>query len=169
MGHPPTIQHNVSTDLDYHLVLDVRRLQLTPHPTAPRAARDYVTRTLLDWQLSRVIPFASLVVSDLVASSSVYAGTDIDLSVAWDRGALRLTVADHAPALARHSHSDHDLPGRTQTLLAGLTRAFGVLPTADGGKVVWAVLDAPRQSFSPSSRMRAPTHARQKRVGAEAI
>lgn len=30
-------------------VLDVRTLRLTPHPTAPRAARDFVTRTLLGW------------------------------------------------------------------------------------------------------------------------
>jgi hypothetical protein len=29
-----------------------------------------------------------------VASSSVHADTDIDLSVVWDRGALRLSVGD---------------------------------------------------------------------------
>ena len=149
--------------------LDVQRLQLHPHPTAPRAARDYVTRTLLDWQLSRVIPFANLVVSELVASSSIHARTDIDLSVAWDRGALRLTVADHAPALPGHSHSNPHLHGRTRTVLAGLTRVFGVLPAADGGKVVWAVLEAPRQNPSTSNGMRAPTRVPQKRVGAKAI
>jgi hypothetical protein len=133
--------------------LAVERLQLSAHPTAPRAARDFVTRTLLDWRLSRVIPFASLVVSELVASSSVHAGTDIDLSVVWNLGALRLTVLDHGPALARQRHSVVDLRRRGLTVVAGLSRAFGVLPTADGGKVVWAVLEAPRPRTS-SARTR---------------
>jgi hypothetical protein len=124
--------------------LAVEWLRLAPHPTAPRAAREFVTRTLLDWRLRRVIPFASLVVSELVASSSVNAGTDIHLSAAWDRGALRLTVRDHGPALPVQQPSALDLHGRGLTVVAGLSRAFGVLPSTDGGKVVWAVLDASR-------------------------
>jgi hypothetical protein len=124
--------------------LAVQWLRLAPHPTAPRAAREFVTRTLLDWRLRRVIPFASLVVSELVASSSVNAGTDIHLSVAWDRGALRLTVRDHGPALPDQQPSALALHGRGLTVVAGLARTFGVLPSTDGGKVVWAVLDAPQ-------------------------
>ena len=119
-------------------------LHLSAHPTAPRAARDFVTRTLLDWRLGRVIPFASLVVGELVASSSVCAGTDIDLRVLWNLGALRLTVRDDGPALASQAHHGPDLHGRGLTVVAGLSRAFGTLPAAGGGKVVWAVLDAPR-------------------------
>jgi len=130
--------------------LAIRRLRLAPHPTAPRAARDFVTRTLLDWRLGRVIPFASLVVSELVASSTVHAGTEIDLSVVWDSGALRLTVRDHGPALPGQLPSATELRGRGLTVVAGLSRTFGVLPTADGGKVVWAVLDALRPR--PSTR-----------------
>jgi hypothetical protein len=128
--------------------LTVERLGLAPHPTAPRASREFVTRTLLDWRLGRVIPFASLVVSELVASSSVSAGTDIDLSVAWNLGALRLTVRDQGPALPRQRYSVHDLHRRGLIVVAGLSRAFGVLPSADGGKVVWAVLEAPRPRLS---------------------
>jgi len=124
--------------------LAANRLRLTPHPTAPRAAREFVSRVLLDWQLRQVIPFASLVISELVVCSSMNAGTDIDLSVVWDPGALRLTVRDHGPGLPGKRDSDLDLPRRSLTVVAGLARAFGVLPTADGGKVVWAVLDAPR-------------------------
>jgi hypothetical protein len=128
----------------------VEWLRLAPHPTAPRASREFVTRTLLDWRLGRAIPFATLVVSELVASSSVHAGTEIDLSIAWSLGTLRLTVRDHGPALAAlpgiaaQGHSALDLHGRGLTVVAGLSRAFGVMPTADGGKVVWAVLDAIR-------------------------
>jgi len=125
--------------------LTVERLRLAPHPTAPLAARNFVTRTLLDWRLNRVIPFASLVVKELVARSSINADTDIDLSLAWDHGALRLAVRDQGPALPGQPHSGHDLHGQHLSVVAGLSRAFGVLPTANGGKVVWAVLEAPRQ------------------------
>ncbi len=149
--------------------LDVRRLQLTPHPSAPRAARDFVTRTLLDWQLRRVIPFASLVVSELVASSSAHAGTGMEVSVVWDRGVLRLAVADHASALAGQSHSNLELGGRTQSVLAALTRRFGVLPNPGGGKVVWTVLDAPRQNLADNNGIAAPRPAPGKSVSAEAI
>jgi hypothetical protein len=128
--------------------LAVEWRKLAAHPTAPRASREFVTRTLMDLQLGRVIPFASLVISELVASSSINAGTDIDLSVVWDLGALRLTVRDHGPALPGQRPSLLYLHGRRLTVVAGLSRAFGVLPTADGGKVVWAVLVAPRPRLS---------------------
>lgn len=126
--------------------LDVRAKRLLPHPTAPRAARQFVTRTLLDWRLGRVLPFASLVVSELVANSADDAGTEIDLSMTWDQDALRLTIRDHGHALPGRRPAPLDLVGRRLTLVAGLSRAFGVLPTADGGKLVWAVLDAPRST-----------------------
>jgi len=74
----------------------VQRLRLAAHPTAPRASRELVTRALADLGLSRVIPCAVLVVSELVARSSVHAGTDIDVTLTWDRGVLRLTVATTA-------------------------------------------------------------------------
>jgi len=133
--------------------LTIGRLRLAPHPTAPRASRNFVTRTLLDWQLSRVTAYASLVVSELVTSSCINAGTDIDLSVVWNLGALRLCVRDHGPGLPGQPHPDLDLHGRRLTVVARLARAFGVLSTANGGKVVWAVLDAPRQS-PPTSHHR---------------
>lgn len=122
--------------------LDIERLQLAPHPTAQRASRDFVARTLRGWRLDRTIPFAGAVVSELVASSSVNAGTAIDLSMAWNLGALRLTVRDHGPALAGPQRSAH-LSERSLAVVAGLSHAHGVMPTADGGHLAWAVLEAP--------------------------
>jgi len=129
--------------------LAVERLKLAPHPVAPRASRDFVTRTLRDWRLGTTVPFASLVVSELVASSARHVGTDIDLSVAWSLGALRLAVRDHGPAQPRQPDSAPDLYGRGPGVVAGLARAFGFLPAPDGGQVVWAVLDAPRSRLAP--------------------
>jgi len=136
-------------------ILVVERLRLAAHPTAPCASRNFVTRILKDWQLDSVIPLASVVISRLVASSSLNAGTAIDLSVALDAGALRLTVADHGPALPRQRPSDPALQARGLTVaVAGLSRTFGVLPTADGGKAVWALLEAHQQRRSTSNGMR---------------
>ncbi|HEY8821838.1 MAG TPA: ATP-binding protein [Dermatophilaceae bacterium] len=117
--------------------------RLAPHPTAPRASRNFVARTLLDWGLGRLIPSASLVVSELVTNSTIDAGTDIELSLAWDQEALRLTVRDNSPDLPRQRFSRFDQHGRGLSVVVALSRAFGVLPTADG-KVVWAVLNAAR-------------------------
>jgi hypothetical protein len=120
----------------------VEWLRLAPHPTAPSASRAFVGRTLLDWGLGPLIPSASLVVSELVTNSTVHAGTDIALSVAWSLGALRLTVRDLSPDLPDQRYSQYDVHGRGLFVVASLSRAVGVLPTADGGKVVWAVLNA---------------------------
>lgn len=137
-------------------VVAIRRLRLEPHPTAPRAARDFVSDTLLDWRLGRATPFAGLLVSELVASSIVNSGTEIDVSLSWDPGtlrwdlgALRLTVRDHGPGAPGQRPSPPGVHGRARTVIAGLSRSFGVLPTADGGQVIWAILDAPK----PSTRL----------------
>jgi len=87
----------------------VEWLGLAPHPSAPRNARNFVTRTLLDWGLGRVISSASLVVSELVTNSMIHAGTDIALSVAWNAGALRLTVRDNSPGLPHQRYSTPDV------------------------------------------------------------
>ena len=132
--------------------LVVEWLRLSPHPTAPRASRNFVTRTLLDWGLGTLIPAASLVVSELVTNSTFYAGTDMALSVAWSRGALRLTVGDNSPEPPRQRFPQFDRHGRGRSAVAGISRAVGVLPTAEGGKVVWAVLNAarPRPTHQPT-------------------
>ena len=133
-------------------ISDVDCLRLAPHPTAQRAARDFIARALLRWGLGPLVPAASLVVSELVTNSTIHAGTDIELSVAWNRGLLRLTVADNSPDLPRRRYPELvDVHGRGLNVVAALSRAVGVLPTAEGGKVVWAVLNTarPRPPTSP--------------------
>ncbi|MEP7036660.1 MAG: hypothetical protein ABI934_13820 [Actinomycetota bacterium] len=124
----------------------VEWLRLAPHPTAPRASRDVVTRTLQAWGLDAFAPAACLVVSELVTNSTVHAGTDIALSVASCPKAcpeaVRLTVRDNSADLPQRQDAALGLHGRGLIIVAGFCRAFGVLPTAQGGKVVWAVIDA---------------------------
>jgi len=147
--------------------LAVRRLRIAAHPTAPRAAREFVARTLQEWRLGSITPVASLVVSELVTRSAREAGTDIDVSVVWHRGALRLTVRDHGPAVPGQQRSGLGLHGQTHRDLVALSRTFGSLRTADGGKIVWVVLDAARQPnrFSAGSRPKVAALAPVPRLG----
>jgi len=126
-------------------------LHLAPHPTAPHAARNFTTRTLLDWGLGSLVRSAGLVVRELVANS-MHAGTDIDVSLAWDLGALRVTVRDNSPDLPGQPFSHLEPRTRRLSVVAVLSRSFGVLPTADGGRVVWAVLNDARPLRSTNRR-----------------
>lgn len=138
-------------------ISDVDCLLLAPHPTAPRASRDFIARALLRWGLGPLVPAASLVASELVSNSTIHAGTDLELSVAWNLGLLRVTVRDNSPDLPRLRHPQLiDVHGRGLSVVAALSRALGVLPTAEGGKVVWAVLNAARPNPSTSNGMRIP-------------
>jgi hypothetical protein len=48
----------------------------------------------------------------------------------------------------------------------GRSRTFGVLPAADGGRVIWAVLEARRQRRSKSKGIRDPKPAADKQLAA---
>jgi anti-sigma regulatory factor (Ser/Thr protein kinase) len=119
-------------------------MELSPSLMASRAARDFVSRTCLDWELSHGIASACLIVSEIVTNGVLHAGTPLYLSVARQRRVLRVAVRDSSskplraqsgPELGKRIH------GRGLTLVDAVSRAWGVLPTADGGKVVWAALD----------------------------
>lgn len=115
---------------------------LPPHPTAAHDAREFITHTLAAWQLGTANDTACLVATELVTNAMLHAGTTIELSVAAHQQDVRLTVRDHSPNLPLHRGTDHfENSGRGLLIVGVLSRAWGVLPARDGGKVVWAVLD----------------------------
>lgn len=114
------------------------RLQFAPHATASRLARDFVSRTCLDWGIAQGIASACLVVSELVNNGLGDAVTDMELALARHGGILRLALRTQSGGPSRDLQS---VGGRGLALIAACSRAWGALPTADGGKVVWAVLD----------------------------
>jgi hypothetical protein len=142
-----------------HLVLRLRRaavlshLAQFPRPTsirrvfAPvaesvRAARDLVAHACLDWGCGAQADAAMLVTSELVTNALVHAGTGPRVFVARSGSRLRLAVRDGnatGPQPRRVGPSSPN--GRGMVLVAAMSRAWGVLPTAEEGKVVWAVLD----------------------------
>jgi anti-sigma regulatory factor (Ser/Thr protein kinase) len=116
--------------------------ELAPHPTAARAARDFLTGCLLDWKAPKALAAGSLVMSELVTNAMIYADTDIRVSVARHEEWVRIAVRDGGAALPEQRgwalESTH---GRGLVIVDGFARAWGVLPCADSGKVVWAVVE----------------------------
>jgi histidine kinase-like protein len=129
-----------------------RTRRLAPHPTSPRAARDFVTSTLVAWKMPDHLTDACLVASELVTNAMEHAGTDIDVSLTEQRAVLRVTVRDGVAALPAPRTAGLGTTGRGLTLVHGLSSAWGVLPTADGGKVVWALLDASPDAAAGTER-----------------
>jgi anti-sigma regulatory factor (Ser/Thr protein kinase) len=137
----PTLRRALS-DVAKCVAPAVARTRLAPRLTAGRAARDFVSRTCQTWGLRRGVASAALVASELVTNAVVHAQPDIDLSVARHGATLRLAVRDHSGGSPyQRGPSDDRTTGRGLLLVDGFARTWGVLPTADGGKVVWAVLD----------------------------
>ncbi len=121
----------------------VVRAPLPPVARSARAARDLVARTCLDWGCSAQVGAATLVVSELVTNAMLHAGTDLSVSVARCGPWMRLAVRDANSRPPQPQLVDTSLAtGRGMLLVAAVSEAWGVLPTSDRGKVVWAVLPA---------------------------
>ena len=67
---------------------------LAAHPTAPRAARTFVSRSLLDWGLSRSIATTCLITSELVTNAILHAQTDFQVTLGSAERRLRIAVRD---------------------------------------------------------------------------
>jgi anti-sigma regulatory factor (Ser/Thr protein kinase) len=116
---------------------------LPPHPTAARAARDFLTGCLLDWKAPKGLAAGSLVMSELVTNAMLYAHSDISVSLARHESLVRIAVRDGGRNIpAQRDSALESTHGRGLVIVEGFSRAWGVLPCSRGGKVVWAVIDA---------------------------
>ena len=101
-----------------------------------------VAEACLDWGYGIQLEAATLIVSEMVTNALLHAGTNLALSVARCEHRLRLAVGDGGTRRPRAQPLDTSrITGRGMLLVAAFSRSWGVLPTADGGKVVWAVLE----------------------------
>jgi anti-sigma regulatory factor (Ser/Thr protein kinase) len=117
------------------------RLVLEPSPTSPGRARRLIRERAAAWSLpAEVAEQLVLVGSELVTNATLHARTPLTLVLELRRDRVRVSVQDRssAPPAQRHYQPDA-LTGRGLGVVAALSRAWGVQPTA-GGKVVWAEL-----------------------------
>jgi hypothetical protein len=122
---------------------------LTPQPQASDDARAFTRRTLRDWHLEDVVWPASLVVSELVTHSILQTETALDLTLSRAGERIRIAVHDHGSDSLRISQLveltdplEDPLRHRGLLVVRALTRCWGVLPSREHGKTVWAVMDA---------------------------
>jgi anti-sigma regulatory factor (Ser/Thr protein kinase) len=120
---------------------------LAPMTPAAAGARDFVRHVLDDWQLSELAWPASLVTSELVTNALEHSATVLDLTLSHVGTRLRVAVHDHGggtPAIPAWSDADAATQqhGRGLQLIEAATLAWGVFPTRESGKTVWALLDA---------------------------
>jgi phosphoserine phosphatase RsbU/P len=119
----------------------VRRVRLPADSRTPAAARALVRSVLSEADLTGLLDEALLLTTELSTNGVLHAGTDIDIEVVAESGALTVTVTDYStgtPAIAagRSHHSDVPERGRGLFLVDHFAAAWGVTHHANG-KGVW--------------------------------
>lgn len=130
---------------DEHRVLPHRQRQsrrLSPVSTAPREARTFVTRALLDWQLPRLVGPASQVVSELANSALTEQPTTMELTVSTVDEQVRIAVRDDGPSPGAVLDGVPASPfnGAGLQLVQAFAQRWDVIPAPAGGKTVWTIL-----------------------------
>ena len=114
---------------------------LLPVAGAPRRARDLVTEACVRSNLARLIPAATVIISELVSNVIDHAHTMMTVEVALRPSQLYLAVHDgsSAPPVLRRADDVQSHDGRGLHLVAAFSTAWG--HTAEGsGKTVWATV-----------------------------
>jgi len=112
--------------------------------TGASLARAFVARHLLANDLADLVDDLQLVVSELTTNAMLHAQTPFTVSLRAFDATLRLEVVDGSnddPTQVAATHLD--TRGRGVTIVEALSRDWGALSRATGGKSVWAEFDIP--------------------------
>ena len=121
------------------------RVPLPQSPTAPLMARAVVREVCSLWDVAGLADDAVLVVSELVENAVRHACSESVLRVELRPSGLSLAVRDHDPTTPTLMNpGTYELGHRGVQLVDRICKAWGCVPSSDGGKIVWAVLDPRR-------------------------
>ncbi len=91
-----------------------------------------------EWGRHAELGPAVAIVRELVTNAVMHARSGLSVTIAQCGPALRICVRDGSPAPPILQPAEPTaLHCRGVFLVAALARSWGVLPTGDGGKVVW--------------------------------
>lgn len=115
---------------------------------APWAARRFVRQQLLIWGIPELTDTAELVVSELVSNAYMHArGNIIGVRLECAGGAVGIRVMDEnanaAPKAPVSAPDDLEAFGRGLALVAAISEHWSWYRTADGHKVLYALLTKP--------------------------
>jgi CheY-like chemotaxis protein len=129
-------------------------------------ARRFLADRCREWSCGEVADDAALVASELVTNALVHSGTGCEFRLGLSDTILRIQVTDGGPGMPDpRTAALGDESGRGLLLVSILCAAWGTVPLADSGKVVWAELL--RQPDEPGGDTDGETMARRTPVGAE--
>ena len=113
------------------------RSRLAPAVESAGSARQFVERTLEDWECEKPLEVVKLLVSELVTNAVVHAASDPEILVQLTPVAVHIEVLDNSPEIPVVRHpAPEETSGRGLALVQGLSTAWGVRPLATG-KAVW--------------------------------
>ena len=119
------------------------QVDLPPSSDSARAARLAVTDLLHELGRTDLIDDATLIATELVANAVMHARTVMSLSVDSAGAGVRVTVSDSCDILPRWTPaSTTATAGRGLMLVERLSSRWACEPLPDGGKAVWAEIDA---------------------------
>lgn len=123
----------------------LRQALLSVGPEAAKAARDFTTTTLAEWQLDGLVQEAVLIASELVTNAIRHGldGTDDGVELTWQRQAARVIcmVTDRSPQPPVLGSADFDAEsGRGLQVVQALAAAWGWMMLNGTSKAVWASL-----------------------------
>lgn len=119
------------------------QVRLPLSPSSAYAARKAAAAFLARLGRDDLRDGVALVASELVANAVMHARTDMVLSVEPEGDGVRVAVTDGSEVLPRWTlASETATSGRGLLLVRRLSRHWGVDPLPDGGKRVWADIDA---------------------------
>lgn len=121
-----------------------KSLRLWPGPDAPDEARSFVTQTLLDWMLPRLVAQTGEVAAELTAGATRDSTSGLDLMLSRVDDRVRIAVRDHQPQPCAPPVGEpppSPVTGSGLRLVQTLARGWGVIPARSAGKTVWIVLD----------------------------
>jgi anti-sigma regulatory factor (Ser/Thr protein kinase) len=111
--------------------------QLPPELASAGRARRFVRDVLHQEGPAVDVEVVALLTSEVVTNAVLHAGTDVDLVVRSEDGCIRVEASDTGEPTAFVPHVPaRSESGRGITIIAALSAAWGVIPTARG-KTVW--------------------------------
>ena len=127
----------------------LRQALLSVGPEAAKAARDFTTSTLREWQLDELVQEAVLIASELVTNAIRHGlgGTDGGVELAWQRQAARVIcmVTDRSPLPPVLGSADSDAEsGRGLQVVQAVAATWGWMMLSATSKAVWAALTVQR-------------------------
>lgn len=131
----------------------VCQILLSVAPEAARAARQFTTTTLREWQLDELIEEAVLIASELVTNAirhgrcCAVGGSGDGVELTWQRQAARVIcmVTDRSPRPPLLGTADYDAEsGRGLQVVQALAATWGWMMLSATSKAVWAALTISR-------------------------